>query len=140
MSNELGAMIGVVKTTCKTTIAGGGASVTNTIYIDFSTASDDDIRGWLASNRVIAGQRPWKNMSEEELKALDGSTFVAQSIGTKVKSRKEQVQAFKVAFMASGIDEKTAGVLATAAIDNPQALKVMEELGSGEENRSEYEG
>lgn len=117
MENRLGKMIGMVKTTCKTTISGGGASVTNTIFVDFSTASDSDIKGWLASNRVIAGQRPWKGMEEEELKALDGQTFVAQNIGTKVKSRKEQIQAL----VAAGLPEE----LAVFSIDNPEKFQAV---------------
>ena len=107
----LGLEIGVVKTTCKTTIAGGGTSVTNTIYVDFSTASDTDIKNWLVSNRVIAGQRPWKNLTEDELKDLDGKTFVAQTIGTKVKTREEQVQALE----SAGLPRN----LAEFAVDNP---------------------
>jgi len=114
MSEKLGVMIGVVKTTCKTTIP-GGASITNTIRIDFSTSSDSDIKNWLASNRVIAGQRPWKGLSEEELSELDGKTFVAQSIGTKVKTRAEQIQAL----VSAGLPEE----LAKFSIDNPEKFQ-----------------
>lgn len=62
------------------------------INIDFSTASDQDIKNWLCSNRIIAGARPWRKLSLDEIKNLGGTTFIAQNIGHKVKSRKEQIQ------------------------------------------------
>ena len=115
-NNKLGKAIGIVKTTCKTTVGGkGGEEVRNLIYIDFSTASDTDIKTWLCSNRVIAGQRPWKAMSEEELTELDGTTFIAQSIGTKVKTKAEQIQTL----VSAGLSEK----LARFKLDSPEKFQ-----------------
>ena len=82
------------------------------VKIDFTTASDNDIKGWLTSNRVIAGQRPWRSLSKEELQELDGQTFIAQSIGQKVKSREEKVQAL----VNAGLPRE----LAEFSVDNPE--------------------
>jgi len=96
------------------------------VKIDFRTASNSDIKTWLTSNRIIAGQRPWRALSAAELKALDGMTFIAQNIGQKVRSRAEQVNDLKSTFMKSGIEEKKAEQLAITAIDNPDLLTVKE--------------
>ncbi len=85
------------------------------ITVDFTTASDQDIIGWLVSNRTIAGQRPWRSLSKEELTDLNNTTFIAQNIGQKVKSRVEQIQAL----VNAGLPEK----LATFAVDNPEEFK-----------------
>ena len=90
--NKLGKNIGVV---------GHSFSITNdqnekvqlSVNIDFSTASDNDIKTWLVSNRIIAGQRPWRALSKDELVKLNGTTFMADSIGQKVKSLKETTTA-----------------------------------------------
>lgn len=98
-----------------------------TIKVDFSTATDNDIKSWLVSNRVIAGQRPWRKLSLVELKELNGQTFIAQDIGKKVKSRQEQIDQFKTAFVSAGIPLDKALELAMAAVDNPQLLNVKAE-------------
>ena len=89
--------------------------VSLSIKVDFSTASDSDIRGWLTSNRTIQGQRPWRALSETELKAMNGKTFIAQNIGQKVKSRAEQIQAL----VNAGLPK----ALAIFAVDNPEQFK-----------------
>lgn len=96
------------------------------VKIDFRTASNSDIKTWLTSNRIIAGQRPWRALSAAELKALNDTTFIAQNIGQKVRSRAEQVNDLKSTFMKSGIEEKKAEQLAITAIDNPDLLTVKE--------------
>ena len=123
----LGQLIGSQKRACKVSPDGkNGPSATISINVDFSTASDNEIISWLLSDRVIAGQRPWRSLSIDEIKELDGTTFVAQNIGQKVKSRSEQIAAFQAAFISAGIDEEQATILATAAVDNPTALDVRE--------------
>ena len=105
MDNTIGKMIGAVKHTF---------SVTNdreekaqlTISIDFKTASDEDIKGWLVSNRIIAGQRPWRKLSKAELTKLDGTTFIAQNIGQKVKSAEEVKQEATTAFDAMSPEQQ----------------------------------
>ena len=85
------------------------------IKIDFSTASDDDIKSWITSNRVIAGQRPWRSLSKSELIGLNEKLFVAQNIGRKVKSRAEQVQSM----VNAGFPNK----LAKYAVDHPEEFQ-----------------
>jgi len=123
MSNTIGKLVGIIDHVFKVT-NDKGAEVQLSIKIDFSTASDQDLKNWLVSNRIIAGQRPWRALSQAELLDLQGRTFMAQDIGRKVKSRDEQINAFKVAFMSAGIDEDKAQELAKAAVDNPTALTI----------------
>ena len=111
-NTSIGKAIGSIKHTLKVSQYKGGPSTQITIEIDFSTASDQDIKGWLVSNRVIAGQRPWRDLSENALEALNGQTFAAQSIGQKVKSREEKVQAL----INAGLPTK----LAEFSVDNPE--------------------
>ena len=66
-----------------------GDKVTVSAKVDFSTATDQDIKGWVISNRIIAGQRPWRALSKSELEGLKDQTFLAQNIGRKVKSEEE---------------------------------------------------
>lgn len=111
MTDTIGSKIGIVRHSCKVSQYKGGPSTSFTISIDFTTASDADITSWLCSNRIIAGQRPWRGLSEEELADLDGKVFIAQNIGQKVKSRADQIQAL----VNAGLPE----TLATFAVDNP---------------------
>ena len=60
-----------------------------TVNVDFRTASDTDCRIWEVSNRIIAGQRPWRSLTKAELEKMNGSTFIAQNIGKKVKPYEE---------------------------------------------------
>ena len=95
--------------------------VTVSVKIDFRTASDQDIKGWLVSNRVIAGQRPWRALGKVELESMKGTVFVAQDIGRKIKSREERIQAH----VNAGIPRK----LAEVAIDNPEKFQaIMDEV------------
>jgi hypothetical protein len=130
MSN-LGQMIGVIEHSFKIT-NDAKESVTLSVKIDFSTASDQDIKNWLASNRIIAGQRPWRVMSLNELKQLNGKTFAAQSIGQKVKTRAEQVQAL----VSAGLPK----TLAEFAVDNPTKFaEVSQGMVSAVSNTVEHE-
>lgn len=117
-NQSLGEMIGSVSHTFSIT-NDAKDKVRLTIEVDFSTASDVDIKGWLVSNRVIAGQRPWRKLSKEGLKDLDGEVFVAQSIGQKVKSRTEKAQDL----INAGIPKDLAGF----AVDNPAKFKEIME-------------
>jgi hypothetical protein len=119
----LGQTIGKVSKACKVTNTKGDA-VTIVVIIDFSTSSDSDIRAWLASDRIIAGQRPWRALSADEIKELDGQTFNANSIGTKVKSRSEQLNDLMTVFTNAGVDATQALALANAALDNPSSLTI----------------
>jgi hypothetical protein len=112
--NILGKAIGKVSHSFNITNDAGN-KVSLTITVDFSTASDQDIKSWLVSNRVIAGQRPWRALSKAELKAINGRTFMAQNIGQKVKSREEQIQTL----VAAGLPRK----LAEFSVDNPAAFQ-----------------
>ena len=92
MNNMLGSQIGVVGHSFSIT-NDNGDKVQLSIKIDFSNSSDQDLKTWLVSNRIIAGQRPWRKLSKYELIKLNGTTFMAESIGQKVKSLKETTTA-----------------------------------------------
>lgn len=110
MANELGQMIGVVTDNFSITNA-RGEQTSLRIKWDFTNASDNDIRSWLAGNRRIAFQRPSRSLSIDELNELDGSTIMATSAGKKVKSRSERIDDL----VAAGLPK----ALATFAVDNP---------------------
>ena len=131
----LGQTIGILTHSFKVSQYKNGPSTSLRVKVDFTTATDSDIKGWLTSNRIIACQRPLRGLSEDELEALNDTTFIAQNIGQKVKSRDDQIQGFKAAFINAGIDETTATELATSAVDNPQALTVAK---NGVEDNNNY--
>lgn len=125
MENTVGQMIGKVRQ---------NLSITNTknekvqigVTFDFSMCTLSDLQAWLVGNRVIAFQRPTRALSVSEIKALDGTTVMANECGRKVKSREERIGEMKVMFMNTGMKEDKALTLATVAIDNPDTLEVKE--------------
>jgi hypothetical protein len=132
--NTIGKAIGKVKKTVKVSQYKGGPSTQITVWIDFSHSSDEEIRNWLSSDRAIAGQRPWRTLTIEEIDNLDGKTFNASTIGQKVKSRSEQI----AELVNAGIPEQLAGF----ALDNPEqfaqimanATKAASEVDTAEDD------
>jgi len=112
--NTLGKMVGVITDTFKVT-NDKGDEVTIRMRYDFSTCSDNDIRSWLAGNRRISAQRPLRGLSVDEIKALDGSTIMANEAGRKVKSREEKIREL----VNAGLPEN----LAKFAVDNPERFE-----------------
>ena len=104
MNNMLGSSIGIVRHSFSITNEAGD-KVQLSVNIDFSTSSDSDIKTWLVSNRIIAGQRPWRTLSKDELVKLNGMTFLASSIGQKVKSLKETTTALLSQFSGKSKQE-----------------------------------
>ena len=125
--NELGRSIGVVGHSFSIT-NDNGDKVQLSIKIDFSTASDQDLKTWLVSNRIIAGQRPWRSLSKDELIKLNGMTFNADTIGQKVKSLRETTTALLnqfsgksreeiiESFMNAGVPKEKAELMADAML------------------------
>ena len=96
-----------------------------TVTVDFSTASDVDVKSWLVSNRIIAGQRPWRALSRDEIKALDGTTILATEIGKKIKSREERIRLY----VGLGLPRD----MAELAVDNPVKFQeVMAQVNATE--------
>ena len=104
MDNMLGSRIGVVGHSFSIT-NDQGDKVQLSIKIDFSTSSDQDIKTWLVSNRIISGQRPWRALSKDELVKLNDTTFMADSIGQKIKSLQETTTALLNQFNGKTRDE-----------------------------------
>lgn len=120
MLNQIGSIIGKVRHSFSIT-NDAKEKVNLSIIVDFTSTSDTDIMSWLCSNRVIAGQRPWRSLSLDELYDLDDTTFIAQRIGQKVKSRSEKVAELE----SLGLPSK----VAITAVDDPKKYaKVMETL------------
>jgi hypothetical protein len=92
MANIIGSMIGVIDHTFKTKLDNGDV-VTLAIKFDFASASDDEIKSWLVSNRVIAFQRPIRTLTAAEAKKLTGSTVDASGCGKKIASEEETFKA-----------------------------------------------
>lgn len=125
MENTIGKAIGIVEHSFSIK-NDREEKVTLNIKVDFRTCSDQDVKGWLVSNRIIAGQRPWRSLSLGELWELNGKTFSANTIGQKVKSREEQKRELVTTFINAGLGQEKALQLATAALDNPEALQIVE--------------
>lgn len=107
METTLGQRLGTQKHSLGiTNDAGDKTSIT--ISIDYTSASDNDLASWLNSNRVISGQRVWRKMSIEEISELDGTVFIANNIGQKIKTlaeRKREAQATLDALRQAHPDE-----------------------------------
>ena len=103
----IGQSIGVLSHTFSIT-NDAGDKVQVSIKLDCSTATDDDVRGWITSNRIIAGQRPWRSLSKAELEELRDVTFIAQNIGQKVKSKEQIVQEGKAAIAQMSKEDQKA--------------------------------
>ena len=123
---KLGSLIGRVKHAFTITNH-ADAKVSVSIWFDFTTATDDDLKSWLVSNRVIAFQRPTRGLSASEIRDLDGTVIVASNAGQKIKSRAERINELVAAFTSNGVDAATAKLLATAAVDNPATLAIVNE-------------
>lgn len=88
-----------------------GVSTKIRVNIDYSSVSDTDIRSWLNGNRRISLQRVLRSMTTAEIDALDGTTFMAETIGQKVKSD-EQVKAEYMARFNTASDSDKARMIA----------------------------
>ena len=88
-----------------------GVSTKIRVNIDYSGVSDTDIRSWLNGNRRIPLQRVLRSMTSAEIDALDGTTFMAETIGQKVKSD-EQVKAEYMARFNTASDSDKARMIA----------------------------
>uniref|UniRef100_A0A6H2A2D5 Uncharacterized protein n=1 Tax=viral metagenome TaxID=1070528 RepID=A0A6H2A2D5_9ZZZZ len=113
---SLGKQIGKVRHTMSITNSRDD-KVQIKLVFDFSTATDAEIKAWALSNRVIAFQRPARDLSASELNALDGSTVIASDAGKKVVSREEKIKTL----VNAGIPLK----LAIIAVDNPELLETI---------------
>ena len=107
----IGQIIGLVKHTFKTT-NDTKESATIAITFDFSTCSDVDLKNWLCSNRAIIMQRPLRDLTLAEMKALDGTTVDASQCGKKVKSKHDQFLAGVAALKSCGMEVEAAELLA----------------------------
>lgn len=125
MENTIGKLVGVIDHAFSIT-NDAKDKVTISVKIDFRGCTDQDIKGWLVSNRIIAGQRPWRSLSKAELMELNGNTFNASTIGQKVKSRDEQKRELVATFVNAGVKPDQAEKLANAALDNPETLTIKE--------------
>jgi hypothetical protein len=111
-NNTLGSIIGIIEHTCSTT-SKDGQKVTINVKMDCSNASDADIRGWIASSLAILGQRPWRLLTADEMKQLNGMTFDARTIGQKVKSLSESASALLTSFNGQTKEQIMATLLKT---------------------------
>jgi len=125
MSNTIGKLIGKVRQNLKVT-NDKGAEVQLAIWIDFSMATDLEIKCWAVSNRVIAGQRPWRALSQAELLDMNERTFIAGDIGKKVKSRQEQIDLY----VTNGFTESMAVAMVDGTI-SPEKQAAIDAILNG---------
>lgn len=105
MANTLGTLIGKVEHSFSTKLD-SGETVQLRLVFDFSTCSDNDIKNWLVSNRVISFQRPARAMNAKALKALDGTVVMASDVGKKVQTPEDKFKAGIAALRAVGMNEQ----------------------------------
>ena len=102
------------------------------IAVDFTGVTRDQLMDWALSNRVIAGQRPWRELSNKEIRdKVDSQTFNALTIGRKIQSREDQVKA--TMNPAAGVTRE----LAEWIVDNPEEYKKMLEAMKGKSETKE---
>ena len=81
-NNTIGKLIGKIVDTFSVTNT-NGAPVTLRVTWDCSSASDNDIRSWIAGNRRIAFARPARALSATELQKCDNTVVMAVDAGKK---------------------------------------------------------
>lgn len=123
MDNNIGNMLGIVSHTFSITNEAGD-KVKLDCKFDFRSVTLESVRSWLVANRVIAGQRPWRALSKEELIELNGKTFNVNSIGQKIRSRQEQKNDLVNTFTNAGMSLSKAEELAEKVLDNPESLNI----------------
>lgn len=84
-----------------------GYKIVLNVEIDFNDVSEQQLRQWAASNRIIALQRNLRTLTTKTLEDMSESTVKvhASQCGMKVVSKEETISKFKAAF--SGMDEET---------------------------------
>jgi len=110
MENTLGKAIGIVKDTFEVTLEKGKDTEQKTkltVKFDFNTVDDTTIKSWLCGNRRIAFQAQLRQLTIEEIQALNGSVITAQNAGQKIKSASEQIQGL----IAAGVPEALAKLM-----------------------------
>ena len=127
MDNLLGNGIGVVGHAFSIT-NDAGDKVQLSVKIDFTGASDADIKAWLVSNRIIAGQRPWRSLSKDELVKMNGMTFQAETIGQKVKSTKELTTAVLNQYANMSVEQITEDLMKTPGMVIEKAQLLAEAM------------
>lgn len=120
----LGQSIGTVKHTFSNT-NDAGDKCQLTINVNFASVSDNDVKAWLCSNRVIAFARPLSKLTLDEMEELDGTTLDANTIGQKVKSRADTVEMIYNGFVSTGMNEAKAREYANLAADKPEVTEIM---------------
>ena len=86
----LGSQIGVVRHTFSNTNHAGD-KVQLTVGIDFTSATDSEVKAWATASRTITFQKPLSKLDLAGMKALDGATFQASTIGLKIKTAEERM-------------------------------------------------
>ena len=117
-TRTLGQIIGVVGHSFNVRTDGRSSTPTQlSVKFDFTTSSDADIKSWLCGSRAIAMARPTRELSNDEIKELNGQTIMANECGRKVESRSEKIAKLK----NIGLSEE----FAIMAVDDPEGFKAL---------------
>lgn len=107
------------KKTTRTITNHADEKVQVTFTVDFTNCTKEELVEWALSNRVISGQKVWRDLSKDELKAnVDGQVFNAKTIGQKVESKDKKVKKIMETF---GVSQE----IATMIVDNPDELNSL---------------
>ena len=64
-----------------------------TVSIDFSNVEREDLMAWALSNRIISGQKIWRDLSKKEIEEyVDKHTFHAYDVGRKIETPEERLR------------------------------------------------
>ena len=86
MTNQLGALIGVIESGPFGTTLASGDKITMSIKFDFSTTSDDDIKRMLLADRKIAVQRPIRLLTPSAASQCRNMMVLAHNAGAKIET------------------------------------------------------
>ena len=107
------------RTTTRTITNHAEEKVQVTFTVDFTNCSKEELIDWALSNRVISGQKVWRDLSKDELKAnVDGQVFNAKTIGQKVESKDKKIKKIMESF---GVSKE----VATYMVEQPEKLDSM---------------
>jgi len=100
MENTIGQAIGIISHVFSVK-NDQGDRVKITAKYDLRTCPDEVIKGYIAADRTIAVQSGLRKLTADEIKALDGKTFVFDGLRTKgVKLSPEEAVAAKLKGMS----------------------------------------
>ena len=125
-TNTLGNMIGIVDIAYSIQMP-DGTKLQISNKFDFRQSTDIWIKQAVCNSAKILKRTILKGLSHEEVLATSGDVVVVANAGKAIVSRSKQIEVYQNTFMDSGVSESQALQLATALVDKPETLAVVED-------------